>query len=341
MLVGVNTTSVEPGRGGGDEHYLCNVMVTMRKVQPDFDFLVFTDAGSHGSFEGWDRVCLGRAAELEHAAKRAKVDLLFTSLRTALPKSSVPQVPFALELMALEKDTAKRHRRDAARLKVLKRTCKDAAAVVVPSQFLRRECLELLDVPLDKVVVAPLGVAQAFGKPQPCVAQQPYILTVVGSHEFNNIPRLREALTKLRSEIPHSLIVVGQPGETEPEDWGRRVIRVYQCPTTHLAGLYQHCDLFIYPVLYEGSGVMVLEAMRAGAPIASSRVGGIPEIAGDIPFFFNPESVASIIAAVRRVLEENPDNRERRARFGKQLAAEYTWENCAWKTVAAFRQAVV
>ncbi|HEO71693.1 MAG TPA: glycosyltransferase, partial [Candidatus Hydrogenedentes bacterium] len=109
----------------------------------------------------------------------------------------------------------------------------------------------------------------------------------------------------------------------------------------HLAALYQHCDLFVCPSLYEGSGVAVLEAMRAGAPVATSRAGGIPEVAGDTPVYFNPESVGSIAAAIRRLVDEGPAERWRRTTFGRRIAAQYTWEQCAWKTVSALRRAKI
>ena len=223
-------------------------------------------------------------------------------------------------------------------MKAVKRTCKQAPAIVVPSRFLQQECLDVLDASLDKVVVAPLGVAGIFEEPQQGIAAKPYVLTVGNTHAFRNIGRLRQALDRLKDEMPHTLVVVGQTCEAEPEDWGPRVVRVDRCPTVHLAGLYQHCDVFICPSLYEGSGVTVLEAMRAGAPVAASRVGGIPEVAGDTPVYLNPESVSAMVAAMRRLLGEGATARQRRSRFGRQLAARYTWEDCAWKTLGAFRR---
>jgi len=338
--VGINTLTIEAGCGGGEEHYLRRVLATIRSVQPDIRFVLFTDQGNHDSFEGWDRVCTGDVASLERAIRKADPDLLFTPLRTALDKCPVPQVPFTLELMGRGEEPGDRPLwHGTVRLKTARRIAKTASATVVPSEFLHRKCLDLLDIPLDKVVVAPLGVDEAFGEPQPSIAQEPYILTVGNTHGFKNLIRLRKALAHLKDELPHSLIIVGHPCEAEPENWGSRVVRVLRCPAAHLAGLYQHCDLFVCPSLYEGSAVTVLEAMRAGAPVVASRVGAIPESAGDTPLYFNPESVSSIVAAIRRMLDESPADRERRTRFGKQIAAEYTWERCAWKTIAAFRHA--
>ncbi|HOZ47531.1 MAG TPA: glycosyltransferase family 1 protein [Candidatus Hydrogenedentes bacterium] len=350
MLVGVNTLTIKPGFGGGEEHYLRHVLSSIRVLQPEIRFVVFTDADNHDSFEGWERVGVGGGSidlgrlpgldsQLERAAKRAGVDILFTPLRTALPKSSVPQVLFATDLLFVEPDFMPRRRREGAFIREVKRTCQQAVGVIAPSKFVQRRFLELLDLSLDKVTVAPLGVDPVFGQPFDCIAEQPYVLSVGATHRFRNLPKLLEALQRLKDEIPHTLVVVGQAGDAEPHSWGARVVRVDRCPVAHLAGLYQHCDVFVSASLYEGSGVTVLEAMCSGAAVASSRVGGIPEVAGDIPVYFNPENVGAIAGAIRRLTEENETNHGRRVRFGRQLAAQYTWEQCAWKTISAFRRA--
>lgn len=347
MRVGVNTIGMKPGHGGGEEHYLRNVMATIRREQPDIEFVLFTEPDNHDAFEGYSREPIeggflnlsGIEGQLDHTVRRAHIDALFTPLRTALTKCPVPQVIFALDLFAMEKLPIRLPHREASRFKTLKRICRDAAAIVAPSQYLQRRFLELLDVPLDKIAIAPLGVSELFLEAHSPIVEPPFWLAVGSTREYRNIPRLLQASETLREDFPHTLVIVGQPEEAELEEWGEGIVRVDRCPTQHLAGLYQHCDVFICASLYEGSGVAVLEAMRSGAPVATSRVGGIPEVAGDVPVFFNPENVGTIAGAIRRLLEENPEDHKRRLRFGRQIAGEYTWQTCAWKTVGALRRA--
>ena len=348
MLVGVNTFGIVPSYGGGAERYLRNVLAKMREVQPDTHFVLFTDPVNHDSFEGWDRECLDLSqgmglfssadAQLDRAARRLGVDMLFSSLEAAPTRSSAPLVLFVLDVRRFEKDYLREHRAAASDARVARKICASAAAFVAPSEFTQRKLLECLDVPLNKVVVAPLGIDEAFGRPNPCALQPPFLLTVGCTHEFKNIPRMREAFEVLKDEFPHNLVVVGRPGDAEPDDWGPRVMRIEYCGSSHLAGLYQHADVYVQPSLYEGSGATVLEAMRAGTPVATSRTGGIPEAASETPIFFNPESTASIVAAIRWGIEESPEQRQRRVKFGKQVAAEFTWERCAWKTLSAFKR---
>lgn len=347
MLIGVNTLGLKPGCGGGAERYLRNVLATIRQIQPDTRILILTDPGNHDSFQGWDRECVeggmlrgflsGGDATLVRALAKRGADVLFSPLETVPAKCPVPYVVYALDLYRWEPEILKHNRDDAKRLKALKQTCAGAAALVAPSEFVRRKCLELLDLPLNKVVVAPLGVSAEFSKPQASMVDEPYFLFVGATRACKNLGRLCEAIAHLRKDLPHTLVVAGSPGEAEPESWPVPIVRVEQCPVNCIAGLYQHCNLYIQPSLYEGSGVTVVEAMRSGAVVATSRTGGIEEVAGDTPIFFNPESVSSITSAIRRAFDEPVEQRRNRIHFGRQAAAEYTWERCAWKTLSAFK----
>jgi len=115
-------------------------------------------------------------------------------------------------------------------------------------------------------------------------------------------------------------------------------MRIEHCPAAQLASLYQHCVFFICPTLYTGTGITVLYGMRAGARVLAGRVGAIPEVAGNIPLYFNPESVDSIRRAVRRALDEDPKKREQLSKVAPDRTVECTWERCAWKTLSAFKR---
>ena len=348
MLVGVNALTLDVRLGGGENRYLGRVLATMREVQPDTQFVVFTDPDNHDAFEGWQRECIDVAAkvgifggvesQLDRAVRRAGVDLLFSSLWAAPSRVSVPLVIYAFDLRKFEEEYQRDNRRTAPNPKLAKRICTAAAAIVAPSEFIQRKFLEVLEIPLNKVIVAPPGVDPAFAQPNNCAIQEPFLLTVGGTHPFRNIPRFRNAFEVLKDEIPHNLVVAGAPGEAEPDDWGPRVIRIESCPITYLAGLYQHCDVFVQPGIHEGSGITVLEAMRAGASVVTSRTGGVPEVAGDSPIYFNPESLSSIVASIRWAIEESLEQRSNRVKYGRHVSAEYTWERCAWKTLSAFKR---
>ncbi len=346
MLIGVNVLGLPPG-AGGEEIYLRQVLRRVAELQSATQFVVFTDSTNHASFSGFECIRADGHEPIarEHSgrtalamAEKAGVDTLFTSLVAQPGRTRLPVVLYALDLIHWERSTTKRGWFGGNPFKKITEACMSATAVVVPSEYLKKRLLELLDIPLDKVVVAPLGVDDVFGTPQACIVEKPYVLVVGSTREHKNIPRLMQAYSKIREEFPHTLVVVGPTGEAEMADWGPHVVRIDRVPVATLSGLYQHADAFLCPVLYEGTGVTVLEAMKSGIPVVTGRVGAIPEVAGNVPIYCNVEDVGSIVASIRRSLQEQGNERDARVRYGRQHADRFKWKDCAWKTLTAFKR---
>jgi glycosyltransferase involved in cell wall biosynthesis len=346
MLIGVNLLGLAPATGG-EEIYLRQVLRRAGELPTATKFVLFTDSGNHEQFSGFERLPYqGREQVAREAsgrvaaamAEKAGVDALFTSLAAQPGRTKVATVYYALDLLPWEQMPAKRGWFAGNPLKKTTEACMAATAVVAPSEYLKKRLLELLEIPLDKVVVAPLGVDEVFSQPQRCVVEKPYVLVVGATRAYKNIPRLMQAYRKIRQEFVHTLVVVGPPGDAEVADWGPHIVRIDRVPVATLAGLYQHAELFVSPVLYEGSGVTVLEAMKSGVPVVAGRVGAIPEIAGNVPIYCNVEDIGSLVAAIRRGLQEQGSDRETRVRQGRQLADRFKWKDCAWKTLSAFKR---
>lgn len=346
MRIGVSLVEFRHGFGGAGA-YLRRVLTTIHRVQPEVDLVLFTDAMSSPLFGGWEQILVGKfgpdapypvESSLERAIRRAQVERLFTSLENAPAKSGVPHVLHALDLHFLEESAGKRHRFGGDPLKEFKRLGHEAAGVVVPSEALRQRLLALLNVPINQVVVAlPGAMGGNVAYPAPFV-ERPYLLAVVDTHAQSNLAQLLEAFKRIQHDGPYNLVVVGEPGECEPSDWGPCVLRIDECPAAQMAGLFAYCDACVCPSSLETDSIIVLDSMRAGARIVAPRVGGVPELAASAPVYFEPESTTSLVAAIRRVLTEPPAERARYIKFGQQRAAEFTWEQCAWKVLSAFRR---
>lgn len=348
MRIGVNITTLEPGYDEEDV-YLRNVLVRMREIQPDSHFVLLTDSNNHDSYPGWDRVFVGKLGaavvdespvekSVDRAAKRAQVDLVYTPLQTAGAVTVVPVVPYALDLSYLEQAEKSAGWRTPALVRDMKKIAGRAQVFVAPSESLRKQLLGLLGVPMDRVVVAPPGADPGLDISHETIAEKPYLITSGDTRHRGHLQFLLKAFERLKDEIPHNLVVLGRPDHTEPEDWGSRVLRIHRCPVPQTAGLMQHSDAFICTSLHEGACITILEAMRGGARVITPRVGGIPEIAGNFPVYYNHENPASLIGAIRRVLQESPDERAQQVAFSRRRAMEYTWENCAWRTLSAFKR---
>ncbi len=103
-----------------------------------------------------------------------------------------------------------------------------------------------------------------------------------------------------------------------------------------LACLYSGCEAFVFPSLYEGFGLPVLEAMQCGAPVITSNVTALPEVAGDAALLVDPTDPEAIAQAIRRVLTDPELRAELRAR-GLRRAQQFSWARTARLTAEAYR----
>ena len=106
-----------------------------------------------------------------------------------------------------------------------------------------------------------------------------------------------------------------------------------------LAALYRSCELFVFPSLYEGAGLPILEAMTCGAPVAASRASAMPELLGDLEATFDPADPADIARCVRDVLE-TPGKLDQLRERSRRRVELYTWERVARRTLDGYERAL-
>jgi glycosyltransferase involved in cell wall biosynthesis len=106
-------------------------------------------------------------------------------------------------------------------------------------------------------------------------------------------------------------------------------------PAEDLPALYAGAACFVFPSLYEGFGLPVLEAMAAGAPVIASRAGAIPEVAGDAALLVDPVRVEEIAEAIEAVLADRA-LRDRLVAAGRARARTFSWETVARQTLAVY-----
>jgi glycosyltransferase involved in cell wall biosynthesis len=110
-------------------------------------------------------------------------------------------------------------------------------------------------------------------------------------------------------------------------------------PDRDLAALYRSCELFVFPSLYEGAGLPILEAMTCEAPVASSGTSAMPELLGDTEATFDPSDPADIARCIREVLE-TPGRLDALRERSRRRVALYTWERVARRTLAGYERAL-
>ncbi len=327
------------GARGGEWHFLRKSIEALAAFRPGPEMLVLAGEDDARDVRGAEIVRIASAAQAGPAARDAGAGLLVAGLDGGALDAGVPLVLNIMQLYDLRQAISGKGLFASSPLRTAKQIAAQARVVVVPSEFMKREVLEVLGVTLERIVVAPLGVDEAFAEPHATIVEKPYFLFVGRISKRKNIPVLIDAFRRVQDDMPHSLIIVGESGDDEPEAWGPRIVRIDRVGTAQLAGLYQHADLVLSPSSYEGSGVLALEALKAGARVAVGRVGGIPEAAGDAPMYIVPGNVDSVAGMMRRVANEPTADRERRAKLGKQLSTGWAWEKTARQLMTAFRKA--
>ena len=245
----------------------------------------------------------------------------------------------------------------ARQLKItVKRTVRRAACVFTPSEFSKRSIIDAYGLPDEKVLVMPNAVSSSF-RPVPrdrCKQwvranldySFPFILTVGDLQPRKNHLRLIQAFEQLlaaQPNLPHHLVIVGKP------TWYADTIRsaAAKSPVSeriHFTGfveddrlikLYGACDLMVYPSLYEGFGLPILEAMACGRAVACSNTSAMPEVADSSALLFDPESVPEIVRAMRDLLVDT-QLRARMERLGTQRATLFSWEKTARETLDVY-----
>jgi glycosyltransferase involved in cell wall biosynthesis len=230
--------------------------------------------------------------------------------------------------------------------------------VVVPTSATKRDIVRTFGLSPRKVRVTPYAASRAFAPQDPAesaalVARRhnltrPYVLGVGFGHSRKNVERLVLAWQAVMRNVaaPTPLVLVGHVSPAARAALMRRLgsalhelVRFtgYVCDGD-LPALYAAAEAFVYPSLYEGFGLPVLEAMASGTPVITSAVSSLPEVAGNAALLVNPYSVDAIASALAEVLE-SPELRLDLRERGLRRAAEFSWERCARQTAQLYAEA--
>ena len=206
------------------------------------------------------------------------------------------------------------------------RVARAARLVIAVSEFTRGEIAELLAVPAERIRVIPNGVGAPF-VPEGRAAEGDYVLMVGTLEPRKNLAAAEEAARSLG--VPVRVVGARGWGGVQVDGWLGRVA------DEELARLYRGARCLVYPSLYEGFGIPVLEAMACGTPVVTSRGGATEEVAGGAAVLVDPCDPASIAAGI----EEAGARRDELRTRGRERAAGFTWERVAAETRAVYEEA--
>lgn len=227
----------------------------------------------------------------------------------------------------------------------LRRRCKLVDRFMTDSIFIKNEILEHLAVSEHRVDVIPLAHDRRIFYPRDAEEVEQakihyklpkYYFIAVGSGDpRKNMDIIPKALAAAGLEAP--LVLAGWSGWSEDNIFEKHIIPLGYVANDDLARLYSGALALVYPTLYEGFGLPVLEAMACGCPVVCSRRASIPEVAGDAALYLeNPEQSGELGNLMRR-LACSPALAEEHSRKGIKQAASFSWERAAQATYRVFK----
>ncbi len=231
-----------------------------------------------------------------------------------------------------------------------------ARQVIAVSEATLRDLQRHFHIPADRVSVVPEAPDPAFYPRPPTEVEalrrkyalpDSFVLYVGSNKPHKNLTRLMEAWAQITEHrIRNTLVLAGpwDPRYPEPrllaERLGLQNIRwLGPVPEADLPALYSAADLFVFPSLYEGFGLPVLEAMACGVPVVCSDTSSLPEVAGDAALWVDPNDVQALAAAITELLT-SPARRAEMREKGFQQAARFSWERTATLTLEGYRGVV-
>jgi glycosyltransferase involved in cell wall biosynthesis len=272
-------------------------------------------------------------AALPTRALREGMQVLHCPTQRAPVHSSVPLVVTVHDLAVLRHPEAfNRWTREYSR-RALPRVVRAATRLIAVSEFTKRELLELLAVPEEKVRVIPNAVGEPFTA-QGESAEGEYVLAVSTLEPRKNLARLVEGYRRARlNGVP--LLVAGAEGWGDVRVEGDGVRWLGQVGDDQLARLYRGARCVAYVSLYEGFGLPVLEAMACGTPVVAAHADAVEEVSGDAAVLVDPLDPDAIAAGLTEALDRRDELRAR----GLERARLFDWREVARETVDVYREA--
>lgn len=232
-----------------------------------------------------------------------------------------------------------------------------AKKILVPSQASKNDLITMLNFPEEKIVVTEEGSEERFKMATAEAIEavrskyklpKKYALFVSRWENYKGVTRLVDAFEKLYSDLPElGLVICGKPAKQSPEVgsyiFERQkkskgpIITPGFVSDDDLSALYSGASVYVHPSLYEGFGIMILEAFGCGVPVVTSNNSSLSEVAGDAALLVNAEDVTEIATAIKKVITDESLAKQLRAK-GLERVKLFSWKKMAEETFDVYKE---
>jgi glycosyltransferase involved in cell wall biosynthesis len=375
LHIGLNLVFLVPGETGGMEvaaRELIPELVAQAPAGTRFTAFVNREAAAQPGGGPWGELVpavtvpvnarnrvqwvLGEQTLLPALGARAGVQLIHSLASTAPLWGRFRRVVTIHDLIYARFPDAHPGIRDRGMRVLVPAAARRAHRVIVDSHSTRADVLRLTATPAERIDVIPLGLG-SVRREEPLpereardlweLGDRRIVLSLSAKRPHKNLAALIGALARIPAERRPLLVLPGYPTwhETELRDRARSegvagdVRFLGWLSGAEIESLWSLADAFVFPSLYEGFGLPVLEAMARGVPVACSNASSLPEVAGDAALLFDPREEAQIATAIERLLGE-PQLAARLRELGRERASAFTWQRTARLTLASYEAAL-
>lgn len=368
MKIGINALYLLPGKVGGSETYLRNLVKGLAAANKENDYVLFVNRETEGVIASLSAnvhiaVCpvtarnrperiLWEQCGLPRYLKRHKIDILLSAGMTAPFFCPIPSVLVLHDLQHVNQPRNYPLHYLLILRSIIYASAKRVDGIIAISRQVKDDIVRLYHIPPEKIEVVHHGVDHnaftntetqhdaaamraRYGLPER------YILYAASSLPHKNHERLFQAFADIRRRVPGLKLVLSgarDKGESaltqkiKAMGLDQDILTLGWIPFEDVPALLRASAAFIFPSLHEGFGLPVIEAMACGVPVVCSNIEPLPEIAGEAALFVNPYSPSSIADGIITVLTDQT-MRDNLVQKGLVRANEFTWEATARKTL--------
>ncbi len=365
MKIGIDAHSVGMGAGGNETHYE-NLIRRLPRVDVRNEYVLYfshLDEQRMAQYAVNDRVTakplpwkssyLRVPLALPKAIRHDRLDVFhaqyvlppFTRCKTLVTIADLAFEHYPESFPAIQR----------ARCKFLiPASARNADHILTVSEFSKRDISERYRISPEKITVTYHGADGIFAPVPPSEAREelariygidgPFLLYVGRIQARKNLIRLVEAIAALKKRgAPHKLVIAGRQdfqaaqlvAKVAELGLGQDVVFTGYVPTQDLPKFYSAAEAFVFPSIFEGFGLPVIEAMACGAAVVTSYGSSLEEVAGDAALLADPHSTESITSAIDRVLRDDAWREELRRR-GVARAKQFSYDRAAAQVVQLY-----